>query len=245
MLATVLHAGAGHSCSTAAPRCCRCCCKRCSGTPPCCSGLVLSPGGIVVLYLHAAGGHPAAPLPAALAGDLRRASLRRRAVHHVRLQPVHRLPHRRVEPHGAEPGPGVPVRAHQHRGLRLHSPRSAPTTPPGCSTWRATSAAASGIATITTLLRPALQLHQQSLVEHLTPLRRALPPGAGGRRRRCCTRHGASLPDAAAQAHGLIYGSMLQPGRHAGVPGHVLGDGRAVPGDHPLMFLIGRPRRVR
>ena len=69
-----------------------------------------------------------------------------------------------------------------------------------------------GIATVTTLLARRAQFHQQTLVAHLTPYDSGVPRLPGGRDRDCCTPHGATLPDAAAQAAGLLYGSMLQAG---------------------------------
>ncbi|MGA2196850.1 MAG: DHA2 family efflux MFS transporter permease subunit [Bryobacteraceae bacterium] len=65
----------------------------------------------------------------------------------------------------------------------------------------------SGIATATTLLARRSQYHQSVLVSHLTPYdpgyREALASAAAMLHGR-----GASLPDAAAQAQGLIYGNM-------------------------------------
>jgi MFS transporter, DHA2 family, multidrug resistance protein len=65
----------------------------------------------------------------------------------------------------------------------------------------------SGIATVTTLLARRSQVHQQVLTAHLTPYdapyREALEQTTA-----MVQAHGASLPDASQQASGLIYGSM-------------------------------------
>ena len=66
-----------------------------------------------------------------------------------------------------------------------------------------------GIATVTTLLARRAQFHQQRLVEHLTPFDGAYRSSLSGLTQVIHAR-GASLPDAAAQAHGMIYGSMLR-----------------------------------
>ena len=67
----------------------------------------------------------------------------------------------------------------------------------------------SGIATVTTLLARRAQFHQQVLTAHLTPYdwtyRSAL-----ARSTEMLHARGSSLPDAAEQAHGLIYGGMLR-----------------------------------
>ncbi|HEY2018714.1 MAG TPA: DHA2 family efflux MFS transporter permease subunit [Bryobacteraceae bacterium] len=67
----------------------------------------------------------------------------------------------------------------------------------------------SGIATVTTMLARRAQFHQQVLTAHLTPYD---PPymAAVARSTQLLHSKGASLPDAAAQAQGLIYGSMLR-----------------------------------
>jgi DHA2 family multidrug resistance protein len=67
----------------------------------------------------------------------------------------------------------------------------------------------SGIATATTLLARRAQYHQQVLISHLTPgsptYRAALAHAAGYLHIR-----GAGAPEAAQQAHGLIYGSVVR-----------------------------------
>jgi DHA2 family multidrug resistance protein len=67
----------------------------------------------------------------------------------------------------------------------------------------------SGIATVTTLLALRGQMHQQNLVSHLTPYDPAYRD-AIGRATALLHAHGASLPDAARKAHGLLYGNMLR-----------------------------------
>jgi MFS transporter, DHA2 family, multidrug resistance protein len=66
-----------------------------------------------------------------------------------------------------------------------------------------------GIATVMTLLSRRAQFHQQRLVEHLTPYDAGLRQSANGAAQIIAS-HGASLPDATHQAHGLIYGSVLR-----------------------------------
>jgi DHA2 family multidrug resistance protein len=68
-----------------------------------------------------------------------------------------------------------------------------------------------GIAMVTTMLARRSQFHQARLVEHLTPYDFAYRQSLGGAAQ-ILTVHGASPPDAAVAAHGLIYGSMLQQG---------------------------------
>jgi len=67
----------------------------------------------------------------------------------------------------------------------------------------------SGIATVTTLLARRAQFHQQVLTAHLTPYD---PVYQAALQRAGMLLHaqGSSGPDAAMQAHGMIYGSMLR-----------------------------------
>jgi DHA2 family multidrug resistance protein len=66
-----------------------------------------------------------------------------------------------------------------------------------------------GIATVTTLLARRAQFHQQTLVSHLTPYDSVYRNSLAGATQ-LLHAHGATLPDAAAQAQGLLYGSMLR-----------------------------------
>jgi DHA2 family multidrug resistance protein len=66
-----------------------------------------------------------------------------------------------------------------------------------------------GIATVTTMLARRSLFHQQRLVEHLTPYDASYRDALRGAAQMVHLR-GASLPDAAAQAQGMIYGSMLR-----------------------------------
>jgi DHA2 family multidrug resistance protein len=102
----------------------------------------------------------------------------------------------------------------------------------------------SGIATATTLLARRSQYHQSVLVSHLTPYdpryREALASTAAMLHGR-----GASLPDAAAQAQGLIYGNMQ---RQAGML--AFSDAFWVMGVLflliiPLMFMMKNSRPVQ
>lgn len=67
----------------------------------------------------------------------------------------------------------------------------------------------SGIATVTTLLARRSQFHQQVLTAHLTPYD---APYQAALKNSTALIHaqGSSLPDAAKQAHGLIYGTMVR-----------------------------------
>jgi DHA2 family multidrug resistance protein len=66
-----------------------------------------------------------------------------------------------------------------------------------------------GIAMVTTMLSRRTQFHQSRLVEHLTPYDFAYRQSLAGAAQ-VLSQHGASPPDAAAAAHGLLYGSMLR-----------------------------------
>jgi len=67
----------------------------------------------------------------------------------------------------------------------------------------------SGIAAVTTLLARRPQFHQQVLTAHLTPYDLTYQ-AALARSTHLLQAHGASLPDAALQAQGLIYGSVVR-----------------------------------
>ena len=67
----------------------------------------------------------------------------------------------------------------------------------------------SGIATVTTLLARRAQFHQQILTSHLTPYD-ASYQAAHSQIAQLLHQKGASLPDAAVQAHGVIYGMTLR-----------------------------------
>jgi len=67
----------------------------------------------------------------------------------------------------------------------------------------------SGIAAVTTLLARRSQFHQQVLTAHLTPYDLTYQ-AALARSTHLLQAHGASLPDAALQAQGLIYGSVVR-----------------------------------
>jgi DHA2 family multidrug resistance protein len=64
---------------------------------------------------------------------------------------------------------------------------------------------------VTTMLSRRSQFHQARLVEHLTPYDFAYRQSLAGAAQ-VLTVHGASPPDAAAAANGLMYGSMLRQG---------------------------------
>jgi DHA2 family multidrug resistance protein len=67
----------------------------------------------------------------------------------------------------------------------------------------------SGIAAVTTLLARRGQFHQQVLVSHLTPYDAGYRSAVAGSTQMLHS-YGSSLPDAARQAHGLVYGSLLR-----------------------------------
>jgi MFS transporter, DHA2 family, multidrug resistance protein len=66
-----------------------------------------------------------------------------------------------------------------------------------------------GIATVTTLLARRMQFHQHRLVEHLTPYDQGYRT-AIERTTQLLHVQGMSLPDAAARSHGLVYGAMMR-----------------------------------
>ncbi len=66
-----------------------------------------------------------------------------------------------------------------------------------------------GIATVTTLLSRRTQFHQQRLVEHLSPLNQNFNQSLAGAAQ-ILTQHGSSPADAGKAAQGLIYGNMLR-----------------------------------
>jgi DHA2 family multidrug resistance protein len=66
-----------------------------------------------------------------------------------------------------------------------------------------------GIASVTTLLARRAQFHQSVLVSHLTPLDERYQAALRGAAQMLVT-GGASGPQAAGQAHGLIYGTLLR-----------------------------------
>ena len=101
-----------------------------------------------------------------------------------------------------------------------------------------------GIATVTTILARRSQFHQATLVSHLTPYdagyRQALAQTAA-----VLQTHGSSLPDATAQAQGILYGGMQ---RQAGML--AFADAFWVMGVLflliiPLMFLMKKVGPVR
>jgi len=66
-----------------------------------------------------------------------------------------------------------------------------------------------GIATVTTLIARRTQFHQTMLVSHLTPFDASFQQALKGTTQLIAAQ-GASLPDAAVRANGLIYGSMVR-----------------------------------
>jgi DHA2 family multidrug resistance protein len=67
----------------------------------------------------------------------------------------------------------------------------------------------SGIAAATTMLARRAQYHQQVLVGHMTPYDGRFRESLAGVTA-VLRSHGASAPDAAAQANGMLYGSMMR-----------------------------------
>ncbi|HTX37279.1 MAG TPA: DHA2 family efflux MFS transporter permease subunit [Bryobacteraceae bacterium] len=66
-----------------------------------------------------------------------------------------------------------------------------------------------GIATVTTLLARRAQFHQSVLVSHMTPYD-PMYQEALARSASLLQAHGSAAPDAALQAHGLLYGTLLR-----------------------------------
>jgi DHA2 family multidrug resistance protein len=66
-----------------------------------------------------------------------------------------------------------------------------------------------GIATVITMIARRSQVHQQNLVSHMTPYDPAYRESVAAATQ-VLTAHGSSPADAVTQAHGLLYGSMLR-----------------------------------
>jgi DHA2 family multidrug resistance protein len=101
-----------------------------------------------------------------------------------------------------------------------------------------------GIATVTTMLTRRAQLHQSRLVEHLTPYDAAYRDSLAGAAR-LMTLHGASPPDAAAAAHGMIYGSMVRQAHMLAFVDVFWFMGVLFLGIIPLMLLIKNVKSTR
>ena len=125
------------------------------------------------------------------------------------LQPGDRLRHRGPQPRGAEPGAGVPVRAHQHHRVR-RIPKERTNYATGLFNLARNIGGSSGIAAVTTMLARRAQFHQTVLVAHLTPYdaayRESLARTAGGSRSRAARRRRTP----SRQAHGLLYATSLR-----------------------------------
>ena len=81
--------------------------------------------------------------------------------------------------------------------------------PPASSTWRANIGGSVGIANVATLLARRAQIHQATLVSHLTPLDPAYRYSIAGASRMLMAQ-GSNPVQALDQAHGLIYGDLLR-----------------------------------
>ncbi len=101
-----------------------------------------------------------------------------------------------------------------------------------------------GIATVTTLISRRAQLHQDRLVAHMTPFDPAYLQSIEGAAR-TLTLHGASPVDAAGQSQGLIYGSMLRQANMLAFMDAFWFMGLLFLGVIPLMFFIRRTRPGR
>ena len=88
------------------------------------SGMVLSPGGIVILYRDAPGGDPASPVSGALAGDLWSRGVGGGPDRDVAFHPASGLRHGGPGTNCAELRTGVSVRSHQYGGLHADSARA-------------------------------------------------------------------------------------------------------------------------
>ena len=133
------------------------------------SGMVLSPGGIVICICMPLVGFLLRRYEARWLVVFGVAGVLRRAARHVPLHPARRLPHRRLGPRGAELRPGVSVRAHQRAGLHAASRSERTNYATGLFNLARNIGGSSGIAAVTTLLARRAQFHQSVLVSHLTP----------------------------------------------------------------------------
>jgi len=102
----------------------------------------------------------------------------------------------------------------------------------------------SGIATVTTLLARRSQVHQQILTAHMTPydapFRQALQQTTA-----MIQSHGASLPDAAAQANGLLYGILQRNASMLAFSDTFWAMGALFLAIIPLMFLMKKSGPVK
>jgi DHA2 family multidrug resistance protein len=101
-----------------------------------------------------------------------------------------------------------------------------------------------GIATVTTLLSRRAQHHQQALISHMTPLDapfRSAIEGATG----MLHMRGASLPDAAAQAQRLVYGNMQRQASMLAFADAFWVMGVLFLGIIPLMFMMKSVRPAK
>jgi DHA2 family multidrug resistance protein len=102
----------------------------------------------------------------------------------------------------------------------------------------------SGIAATTTILARRAQYHQSVLVSHLTPYDPAYRD-AMGRATMALQAGGSSPTDAAAQAHGLIYGTLLKQSSMLAFADAFWVMGMLFLVIIPLMFLIRKTAPVR
>jgi DHA2 family multidrug resistance protein len=101
-----------------------------------------------------------------------------------------------------------------------------------------------GIAMVTTMLSRRAQFHQSRLVEHMTPYDSAYRQSLAGAAQ-MLRLHGASPPDAAAGAHGLIYGSLLRQSSMLAFADSFWVMGMLFLLVIPLMFLVKKARPAR
>ncbi len=114
---------------------------------------------------------------------------------------------RRDGAHGPEPGPGVPVRAHQHHGVLLHRQEKT-SYATGLINLARNIGGSCGIALSTTLIARREQFHQQRLIEHLSPLDASYQSTLEAAKQMFLAR-GADAAHAAQQAQQFVY-DMVQ-----------------------------------
>ena len=194
------------------------------------SGMVLSPGGIVICIAMPAGGTSAAQIPGALAGDFRRGGIRGGLDGDVALHPAVGLRNRGAQPHRAELRAGLSVRSHQHVAF-MRIPRERMNYATGLYNLARNIGGSSGIAATTTILARRAQFHQAVLVCHLTPYdaayRDALGQGGDG------APGGGLVPHRRRRASARVdLRHAVEAVQHAGLCRRLLRHGRVVSGDH-------------
>ena len=208
------------------------------------SGMVLSPGRHRDLHLHAAGGLPAAQGGGALAGDFRGGGL------HPGVCCAWRNFTLEIDYDTAVWG-----RVVQSLGLAFlfvpistvafaRIPKERTNYATGLFNLARNIGGSSGIAMVTTTLARRAQYHQTVLVSHLTPYDPAYRD-ALGRTAAAIQSAGASAPDAAVQAQGMVYGTLTKQASMLAFSDAFWIMGILFLAIIPLMFLLRKAGPVR